>query len=265
MQEKLVSYGLEIIPILENYWSSSPNHEVQERVEGMIHKLQFSEVRKAFELWCLEPYDLMQAAILLSRIKFPDLNEKSVWSQFEKIRRNIWLELNSYLTPIEQINVINSILFNYFGYKNSEKQDDENGYYVSFALDNKKGNIIGLGILYLALCKKLDVPVYFIEIPHHFILGYCQVSPIPHDESKDSEEELKFFVNPGSGQLYSLRDLEMYYQKLGEPFSYKELYCADNIYTIRKVLRELKKYYEEAGDKKVEDVNELLEIIALHI
>ena len=35
-------------------------------------------------------------------------------NQLEKIRRNIWLELNNYLTPLEQANVLRNILFSYY-------------------------------------------------------------------------------------------------------------------------------------------------------
>ena len=41
--------------------------------------------------------------------QYPDLINNTVIQEVEKIRRNIWLELNSYLTVLEQVNIINRI------------------------------------------------------------------------------------------------------------------------------------------------------------
>jgi len=41
-----------------------------------------------------------------SQIPVPDLVTTSLYAEVEKMRRNIWLELNSYLTALEQTNVI---------------------------------------------------------------------------------------------------------------------------------------------------------------
>lgn len=260
VHEKLVSYGTDIIPILENYWASTPNTEVQQKVEEMINHLQFRLLTGQFEQWCLKPFDLMEAAIIISKIKFPDLAERDLWAQFEKIRRNIWIELNSYLTPVEQINIINSIIFNFFNLRNSELPSDEKSYFVSHLLESKKGNVISLGLLYLALCKKLDVPVHFVEVPHHFILAYCNSPALPGINDEETNE-IKFFINPGSGQLYTLKDVEAYYNKIGEPFATENLVCRNNVFTVHKTLKELERFYLETDAQKAADLKQLTAIL----
>ena len=95
---------------------------------------------------------------------------KRVISPIEKIRKNIWLELNNYLTPMEQINVFNSILFNYYKHKGIEMNfDNPDHFLINKTLQNKKGNAISYGILYLILCEMVDIPVYAIQIPKQFI------------------------------------------------------------------------------------------------
>jgi hypothetical protein len=47
------------------------------------------------------------------RYKYPDLQAHTIIQEIEKFRRNIWLEINSYLTALEQVNVVNKILFSY--------------------------------------------------------------------------------------------------------------------------------------------------------
>ena len=44
--------------------------------------------------------------------------------QLEKIRRNIWLEVNNYLTPLEQANVLRNILYHFYQIKGVEVNID---------------------------------------------------------------------------------------------------------------------------------------------
>ena len=57
----------------------------------------------------------------MAKFQYPDLVTTPVLQEVEKLRRNIWLELNSYLTPLEQVNVLTRhSLYNYYGLKGTE-------------------------------------------------------------------------------------------------------------------------------------------------
>ena len=114
ISEKIVEYGKGIIPNLEHLWETTPSEDVQERIEMIIHKLHFTDLCNDFTAWKNSAYhDLLFGALLVSKFQYPDLQTSPVLEEIEKIRRNIWLELNSFLTPLEQANVISSILYIY--------------------------------------------------------------------------------------------------------------------------------------------------------
>ena len=115
--ERIVSLGHAIIPNLENLWETTPDESVQERIEMLIHKLHFRDLINDFTTWKNGPCDLLQGALLVSRYCYPEMNTTTTYQEMEKIRRNIWLELNSYLTPLEQVNVITGILYSYYKLK----------------------------------------------------------------------------------------------------------------------------------------------------
>src|SRR5262245_22955435 len=118
---RIVSYGRGIIPNLENLWENTISGEVQERIELLIHKLHYHDLTEDFIHWKNSTYqDLLTAALLVSKFQYPDLVTTPVLQEVEKLRRNIWLELNSYLTPLEQVHVLTSILYNYYGLKGTE-------------------------------------------------------------------------------------------------------------------------------------------------
>src|ERR1700745_218129 len=112
-------------------------------------------------------------ALLVAKFHYPELQTTPVLQEIEKIRRNVWLELNSYLTPLEQAHVISSILYNYYSLKGSEvayiNVDD---FLIHKVLQTKKGNAFSNGILYLILGELLDIPVRAINITRQFVLAF---------------------------------------------------------------------------------------------
>src|SRR3954468_15004329 len=128
--EKLLKYGREIIPNLEQLWEVTLDESVQERIEFLIHRVHFQDLQQEFFEWSHSKNpELLRGAILVAKYQFPDLNIPSILSQFDQIRRNIWLELNSYLTPLEQVNVFNSILYNYYKMQGHELTEREPKYF----------------------------------------------------------------------------------------------------------------------------------------
>ena len=112
---KIMDYGRGIIPNLENLWENTPSNDIQGRIEMLIHKLHFTDLTNDLTEWRNSAYhDLLFGALLVARFQYPDLQTSPVIQEIEKIRRNVWLELNSFLTPFEQANVISSIVYNYY-------------------------------------------------------------------------------------------------------------------------------------------------------
>ena len=161
VSDRIVTYGRGIIPNLEDLWENSISEEVQERIEILIHKLHYTDLTEDFIRWKSSAYhDLLTASLLISKFQYPDINSTQVLQEIEKLRRNIWLELNNYLTPLEQVNVITSIIYNYYGLKGVEVgyQNPEE-FLINKVVETKRGNAIANGVIYLILSELLDIPV----------------------------------------------------------------------------------------------------------
>jgi hypothetical protein len=190
VSDKIISFGKAIIPNLENLWESTTNEELQERIELLIHRLHYRDLTEDFTTWANGEADLLQGALLVARYHYPELQVNTVHQDIEKLRRNIWLELNNYLTPLEQVNVISSIIYNYYKQTGVEfAYNNPDDYLLNKALETKKGNAISNGIIYLVLCELLDVPVKAVNIPRQFILAYFHsqfdaLNPAGHSSEK---------------------------------------------------------------------------------
>jgi regulator of sirC expression with transglutaminase-like and TPR domain len=262
VSDKIISFGKQIIPNLEHLWENTTNEEIQERIELLIHRLHFRDLTEDFTNWANGDADLLEGALLVSKYQYPDIDATKVRQDIEKLRRNIWLELNNYLTALEQVNIISSIIYNYnkqigieFAYNNP---DD---YLINKTLESKKGNAVGNGIIYLVLCELLDIPVKAVNIPRQFILAYFDpqydiINPAGH-----ASEKINFYVDPMNGHMYTQKDVDNYFKRISVPPTASYFRQLSNKKIITFLLEELSKCFDNENNRY--KMNELLQLAAI--
>ncbi|HSU27140.1 MAG TPA: transglutaminase family protein [Chitinophagaceae bacterium] len=262
VSQKIVDYGKPIIPNLEHLWETTPDEGIQTRIELLIHRLHFRDLSEDFRQWSISGHhDLMLGALLVSKFQYPDLSTTPVLQEIEKVRRNIWLELNNYLTPLEQVNIVTSILYSYYGLKGGETNYKEpNEFLLHKTLEAKRGNQISTGILYLLLCELLDIPVKAIHIPKQFIIAYFK--PGYSDENLPNPiHKIEFFIDPSSGQVFTHQDVDNYFKRISVPPVGSYFKPLPNKKVIQQLLEEFSKCFD--GEKDRYRKNELLQLALL--
>jgi len=260
VEERLLEYGNEVIEYLENTWEHSLDTLLQQRIENIVHKIQFSNVKEDLNLWYQSgAFDLLQGALVINRYQYPDLDEEKVILQVEEIKREIWLSLQYEMSSIEKIKLINHIFYNVYGFSgNTKNHHDPQNSYINQVLESKKGNQISLAIIYSTLAQKLDIPVYGVNLPQHFILGYI-------DETKREEQEfgVLFYINAfNKGAIFGKHDVDQFLRQLNlDPMPGFYAPCS-NVEIIRRVIRNLISAYENLGSKdKVDELKQLQDIL----
>jgi hypothetical protein len=262
--DKLLHYGREIIPNLEQLWEVTIDESVQERIEQLIHRVHFQDLQQEFYDWShsRQP-ELLRGAILVAKYQFPELNIPTILSQFDKIRRNIWLELNNYLTPLEQVNVFNSILYNYYKLQGHELTEREPKYFfINQVLESKQGNSFSIGILYLALCELLDIPIFAIDLPRQFVFAYIDTLHNFFSPDDEGVQQIQFYIDPTNGMVYTQKDVNAYLRKINanERDQYFVPLLAKRV--IYKMLEELSLCYRyRREEQKAEEIQQLMRII----
>lgn len=248
---RIIDFGKGIIPNLENLWENTVSEDVQGRIELLIHRLHYRDLTEEIELWSKNlHHDLLTGALLVARFQYPEMVTTQVYQDIEKLRRNIWLELNTYLTPLEQVNVLTSILYNYFSIKGTEvayQQPEE--FLINRQLESKRGNAIANGILYLILSELLDIPVRAINIPKQFVLSYFRSD---YDFTRHTENFMyksEFFIDPISGQVFTHKDVETYFKRINVPPVTSYFKPMSNKRIIQVLLEEFSKCFSEEKDQ----------------
>ena len=262
--DRLLNYGTPIIPDLEHLWENTLDEATLERIEIMIYKLRLQDLKEAFVEWKSKPDpSLFEGALLVTKFQFPELAIDSLRHQMEKIRRNIWLELNNYLTPLEQANVIRNILFNYYQIKgvevNYEKPEE---FLIAAPLQSKKGNAIANTLLYAELCQQLEIQAQFINIPKQCIIAFYASDWDPEELVTNPQEFIQFYVEGTTGNAFSQKDLDQYMIRSNiEPKNsyYKPL---SNVKIIKKHLLEFAKCFNSPTlQYKQKDLTDLANLL----
>ncbi|WP_262247593.1 transglutaminase-like domain-containing protein [Parapedobacter soli] len=260
VEQKLIMMGPEVIGRLETVWGESFDGMLQTRIENLIHKIQFEDVLQELELWKLSgSFDLLQGLIIVNKYQYPDVDEQKIINQIEAIKRDAWLDMIYSMSAVEKVRLLNNIIYNAHGFAgNTSNYHDPQNSYVGQVLETHRGNPILLACIYSIVAQKLDIPIYGVNLPKHFILAYTEDhTPV---ENKDG---ILFYINAfNRGQIFGRHDVVAFLKQLNLAPTDEFVLPCSNVDIITRVLRNLVTSYSQAGNAaKTEEINRMLDLL----
>jgi len=254
VKSKLISFGDEVIPHLENAWEASFDHLLQDRIEDIVHFLQFDSVKRNLTTWKNDKtHNLIDAAIIVAEHQYADINKEEITDFIDKVTQEVWLEMNDNLTALEKVKVLNHIIFEVYGFHGNKKNiNSPQNSYINNVIETKIGNPITLSIVYLAICQKLNIPIYGVDVPQHFVLAYAE-----------EFNEVLFYMNVfNRGFVFNKYDIDKFLAQLNLTPEEQFYTPCSNLAIIRRLVQHLIYTYDHLGylDKKAE-LYELLNIL----
>jgi len=264
VSKKLINLGEEIIPELERVWELSSNEFFQERIEIIIHKIQYNFVKENFQKWAETPeQELLEGAFLVAKLQYPNLSFDKILKKIEPIINNTWLEINDNLTALEKVKILNHIMFSIHKFtRNSSNLTSPENFYINFVLDEKKGNPVSIALVYAIVAQRLGIPIYGVNLPKNFILAYKSEIPII-DDSGELDNDILFYINPfNKGFVFGRREIDQFITQQKLEFHESYYTACSNKEIIKLIIESLIISYEQLGyADKVEELSSLLEIV----
>lgn len=261
VSERIISLGTSIIPRLEEVWLDAEDQIVQHRIENLIQKVSLRDIKEKFSTWeAQSSSSLFEAMILLSRYAQPSFEEKKLENTLKSIHRSCWLELNNYLTPLEEIHIINSIVYSMYGLsaeRNSLKNSET--YYLNNVLEHRKGNQFSLALLYLLVTQMLDIPVFALKISNFVVLGYVSTLYNFNEIEESPTLKTQFFIEPTEGTILSKQDVDSFIKKYEIELDENSFEPLNNRDFILHYSHALARSYEESGElEKAADIRSIV-------
>ena len=267
VRDQLLKIGSEAIPYLENSWETDYYGLLfQNRIEKIIHDIQFDEVKAKLISWTQSAdKDLLKGAIIVAKYQFPGLDENKIHETIQMIRKDIWLELNDHQTAFEQVKIFNRIFFgiHHFHGDNKNFHSPVNSY-IHSVLESKKGNPLSLCLIYSIIAQSLDLPIYGVNLPNHFVLAYMDSKHSSFAINQQNEFGVLFYINAFSkGSIFDTNEIKDFLNGLNLHHQRDYFEPCSNTAVIKRMLTNLIASFQQVGNaEKVEELKTLRELVS---
>lgn len=264
VSENIINHGLSVVSMLEKTWESSSSELAQRRIETLIHTIQLNSTIENFKNWVKSgSTDILEGSYYLSLYQYPDTQFSNLEKAIDKIRKDVWIELNENLTALEKVKILNHIFYDIHGFSsNTSNFFAPQNCYINQVMESKKGGPISLAILYSAIAQRLGLPIYTVNLPKNFILAYRD--RFRTATSEDPKDSILFYINPfNRGSVLGRREIEHFLNQ--QNIEHKDMFflpCSNKI-TIYQLISTLIYSYEKLENRdKISDLVILQKILS---
>jgi len=264
VRDRLLQQGAEVILPLENAWQFSEDQLVQERIEDIVHVLQLERSTHDLREWMRAgAKDLLQGMLAVARFQYPALDEALIRNQLFTLKSDAWRDMTYAHSALDKVRTLNHVFFHVHHFSgNAQKFNDPQNSYLNVVMETKRGNPLSLSVVYSIVARLLDMPVFGVNLPQHFVLAYLDDS----EEARQlpmQERKVLFYINPfNKGMIFTEREISQFLKLLKLEESPKYYMPCSNLDIIKRVLNNLQAAYEEQErQEKVREVEILRSIV----
>ena len=111
VRNTIMEFGSDAIPFLENSLDNLDYELIfHERIQRIVQDIHFEEIKQKLVQWShSSDKDLIEGALIVANYQYKDLDDTSVYTFIDQLKRSIWLELNDHQTAFEKVKIINRV------------------------------------------------------------------------------------------------------------------------------------------------------------
>jgi regulator of sirC expression with transglutaminase-like and TPR domain len=204
--------------------------------------------------------DLAHACLMIAQDAYPELEAERYLGEIERMALRLRAKGGGKDSPEERVMALNQFLFDELAFRgNTEAYYDPRNSYLNEVMDRRTGIPITLAVLYMAVGRRIGLPLEGVSFPGHFLVrlrlrgGMLVLDPFAGGAplaADDLRERLRRVVPKGLAEGVPVQDLPL--DQFLEPATPRQI--------IARVLRNLKGIYKGADkpDRLLEVLNRML-------
>lgn len=270
LETRFMEEGEDIVEDLEAIWLANEFPSVSRHIELLIKRIQKQGLHRRFNNWFQQDQpDLVEGWVLVSQVQYPGLKVEAIRRTLSDIKLDAWLMMGGVENNIDKVQILNHVFFEQQGFHgdNSQYHYTDNSF-INRVLERKTGNPISLSVVYLVVAQSLGLPVFGVNLPQHFVVGYCQLKEgfegVKNMKMVGTEDvdKVLFYINPYSkGQIFTKENVDAFL-KVVNVTPQKQFYQPCGVKEIvKRMLRNLHFSYGEVQD--LEKQQEVLQMMKL--
>ena len=255
--QELVNAGESVLPFLHEELSKKKSELLSERIKEIIDDINFDFVEKELIKWKKNPENtLLYGAFLIAKLQYPELEFSEIEKEINQIADKVNLELNIYMTALQQIKVLNFRFFRNHRFKgNFLNPESKTGAFINEALKKRKANHIISAIIYISIAEQLEIDLKPVNFPHNALLAL-----VGDEKAKDN---IVFYINSfNNGLIISKSDIEIFLKKNDIKPKDEHFYICNNTVILKEYVKFLLKIFKRDKYFNKENYKILLNILS---
>jgi len=261
VQGQIIDLGKDVLPFLDKAFDESDSELMSARLKNLIGQLNLIKTREDIRDWKQHnSRNLYEGLSILAKFQYPKLAIEKITQSINKIRQELWLEVNDNMTALEKVRILNHLFFEIHMFRGDSKDffAPENSF-LNDVIIRKKGNPITLSSIYSIIAQSVNIPIYGVNMPNHFIVAFTnRLYTQPLSDIKIND--VLFYVNPfNRGEIYSLKEMRHFLTSMKVVPRDNYLLPCSNVTIVTRSLNNLINIYENLGQvEKADDFRVIL-------
>ena len=255
VQLRFMELGNRAIPMLDQIRVETKNKEEKKRAKDVLYKLTFTSLKEDFAELLLEGVgnraQLERAVITLARFGNPTLRESEYVKKLDYFADMIRSSLRYNRSEREEMQTFMKFIFEDLNFRgdNKDYHNPANGF-IDQVIERRKGLPISLSLVAMFIARRLQLPVFGVNMPIHFMLAFVG----------EKEEQL---IDPyDQGAEVSYDQCYFFLKKNNVTPKPDHFKMASDLNILARCIRNLMHSYERNEEhERVRDLKSLLELV----
>lgn len=251
--EHLLEIGAPALAYLREA-AEDPDPRTRIRARHIMQRIQAEDLEERFsKIAAAEDagFSLEDGIFAVARIEYPDLDRQQFASQLDAIADEVRTRVAGRVDPREIVQAMNAYIFGELNFSgNSADYYNPDNSYMNRVLERRSGIPITLSALLLLIAERLELPIYGVGLPGHFLVKY-----------DDGEQEI--YIDPyNGGRMLTRKDCAQYLTGAGYYFKEEYIATSSSRDIVVRILRNLVLIYSKQQDKaRVRQLTHYVEIL----
>ncbi len=237
--DQLLERGVESLQTLQMV-AEHPDLRIRLVVRRILEELRIQDLMRLWTNLAQQPdreLGLEDGYFLLAQWMYPDCDIRKCRQTLNDMARIVKTRLRRGVNPRTAVQEINYFLFIEREFRgNRENYYDPENSFINRVLERHTGLPIALSVIYLLLAQRLNLPVYGVGLPGHFIVKY-------------DSPRYRIFIDPfHKGRLLTRADCARITASAGYGFEEHYLDVVSNREILARTMRNLIQIYEQMKD-----------------
>jgi regulator of sirC expression with transglutaminase-like and TPR domain len=255
VQLRFMELGDRAVPLLDQIRVQTKDKEEKKRAKEVLHQLTFATLKEDFAELLLEGIgnraQLEKAVITLARFGHPTLQESEYVKTLDHFADMIRPSLRYRDNEREKMQTLMKFIFEDLNFRgdNKDYHNPANGF-IDQVIERRKGLPISLSLVAMFIARRLELPVFGVNMPIHFMLAFVG----------EKEEQL---IDPyDQGAEVSYDQCYFFLKKNNVTPKPEHFKMASDIDILARCIRNLMHSYERNEEQeRVQELKSLLELV----